>query len=138
MGDLSAHLDSVKDKKIRCQGKNCCGGTCAIDARVASGFEKLRDIVGKHLKRIVPLTINSGFRCLTHNCRPVKEGGVGSNPDSQHPRGRAIDLATPAGLTPSQFAALAEQVPEFAGGGIGTYRWGIHVDVAAGPRRWKG
>ncbi len=130
MGDISEHLDSLE---VRCKGSKCCGGTIALDAQVAKGFERLRQLVGKRLGRAVPIAIGSGFRCRTHNNKPVKQGGAGGSPTSTHCRGWALDLYPPAGLTVDQFAGIAENVPEFENGGIGRYAWGIHVDI--GPRR---
>ena len=42
----------------------------------------------------------------------------------------------PKQLTPEELKKFAEEIPEFANGGIGIYDWGIHVDVRGRRARW--
>lgn len=109
-----------------CRGKNCCGGSAPINLDLVFSLQALRDLCGQ------PLQILSGFRCLTHN------RAIGSEDTSQHVLGNAADVAIPDGFTVEQFAELAEQIPDFAGGGVGRYplRKFIHVDVRNEVARW--
>lgn len=117
--------------EFRCRGKDCCGGSAPVDRRLVKGLQMLRDKLPEQF-RAKGLTLNCAFRCLTHNRE------IGSEDTSEHPKGRAADVATPDGMTVDQLAAIAEDVPEFARGGIGKYDWGIHVDVRVetDPARW--
>lgn len=113
--------------EFACRGQNCCGGAAPINPDLVHALQRLRDIVG------VPLTITSGFRCLTWNRK------CGSRDTSQHPRGNAADVAVPHGYTATQFAEIAGTIPDFADGGIGVYptKGFVHVDVREdGPARW--
>lgn len=78
-----------------------------------------------------PITINSGFRCINHNA------SVKGKPASFHCVGMAADLV-PRFMKPEELKALAIQVPQFISGGIGIYKWGIHVDVRPIAERWVG
>lgn len=121
---LTKHFSRAE---FACKGQNCCSGSAPINIILVDAIQMLRDIVG------MPLRINSGFRCLTHNRR------IGSEDTSEHTRGNAADIAVPDGFTVEQFAEIAEQVPDLADGGIGRYptRGFIHVDVREdGPARW--
>ena len=82
----------------------------------------------------VPITINSGLRCPTHN---ANEGGVWN---SLHltSTGKAADLhsaASPARMKQVAEEVMAEMLP--GRGGIGLYSWGIHVDTGK-YSRWNG
>ncbi len=83
-------------------------------------FEDLRRTVDR------PLRILSGYRTVAHQ-RRVNPGVV----HSQHVQGRALDLATPRGWTRISFhAAIRAWVKtDLRIGGIGYYRWGVHVDI---------
>lgn len=93
--------------------------------KLALVFERFRAICGGH-----PLTIGSGYRTPEWN---RKQGGATK---SQHAQGKAIDLHVPAG-GPSWTLALADfhgKARMFARmeplvGGLGLYRWGVHLDV---------
>ena len=102
----------------------CCG--CFIpNQKLIDSLQELRDLVG------VPITVNSGYRCLTHN-RRVR----GSN-NSQHRKGAAADIVI-EGMTPLEMYAYALEIPTFRQGGIGVYpgQGFIHVDVRGYPARW--
>jgi len=128
MGDLSAHFDR---SEFACRGAVCCGGAAPISERLVAALELLRELAsserpGKH----VQLAINSGFRCLTHN------RSLGSPDTSQHPLGLAADVR-PIGVSVSDLARTAEQIPDFEQGGIGLYCNFVHLDVRRdGPARW--
>jgi zinc D-Ala-D-Ala carboxypeptidase len=92
----------------------------SLDGKV---LQQLRDLAGG------PLVVTSGYRCPAHNAR------VGGAKLSQHIQGIAADIWSKT-LTPTELAALAEQVPAFQNGGIGKYSRWIHVDVRNGKARW--
>ncbi len=114
-------------EEFACQGVGCCGHSAPISSKLVDAVQKLRNIVG------MPLRINSGFRCKTHN---AKVGGV---IDSPHCKGIAADVATPRGMTDVEFYNIACNIEEFKNGGVGIYDGRIHVDVRdadKGGVRW--
>jgi uncharacterized protein YcbK (DUF882 family) len=78
-----------------------------------------------------PVTINSGYRCPSHNA------AVGGATKSQHLDGIAADISV-KDVKPSDVYAYIEQL--LAGtGGLGKYSTFTHVDVRTnGPARWVG
>lgn len=122
MGDVSKNFNR---SEFACKGKDCCGGAAPIHPDLLAGVQALRDLAGR------PLHINSGFRCPKHNA------AIGGVKNSYHMLAMAADIAVPEGMTPEAFAALAEQVPLFHNGGIGTYSSWIHVDIRKEKTRWK-
>ena len=102
-----------------------CGcGFCEVDSRLLVGLEHLRQIIN------APIHVNSGCRCKAHNASLS-----GSSPNSQHMLGRAADIVV-KGLSPGVVSGIADSVPEFWNGGIGTYSTFTHVDVRSGRARW--
>ena len=73
--------------------KHC--GKNEIDQRVLNMAQELRDYLG------VPIQVNSGYRCETHN---AKVGGVKG---SKHTKGLAADLACSLGAA-KMFEAVKE------------------------------
>lgn len=123
MGDISENFNR---SEFACKGKNCCGHAAPVSPALVTALQALRDSIG------VGITINSGFRCNTHN------RSVGGSPSSFHVLGMAADIVAD-GLTAEQVAAAAEQVAAFRAGGIGEYDAWVHVDVrTTGPARWAG
>lgn len=118
--DMLSKNFAVREVACRC---GC--GQCKIEPELIANLQVLRDEAG------VPLVINSGYRCESHNRR------VGGSPRSQHMHGRAVDIR-PIGMSLSQLCQLAEKIPGFAQGGIGYYphRGFLHVDVRSTPARW--
>jgi uncharacterized protein YcbK (DUF882 family) len=117
MGDLSAHFSRTE---LAC---HCCG-SLKFDPRLLEGLEALRQLAG------VPVIVNAGYRCPRHNQE------VGGAPDSEHTRGLAADIRLP-GLSLQQMYDLANEVPQFAQGGIGVYDGSfLHVDVRGHRARW--
>ena len=103
---------------------HCCGHVGEHDLHpLANALQALRDTIGK------PIHLDCGYRCPKHN------KAVGGVSDSQHLLGTAADI-TVQGMTPAQVAAVAEQIPAFAHGGIGIYNTFTHVDVRNGAARW--
>ena len=112
--------------EFACRGLDCCSGSAPINIGLVVALQELRDLVG------VPLRINSGFRCRTHNRT------LGSQDDSEHCLGNAADVKVPDGYGVDEFATLAETIPDFANGGIGRYpvRGFVHLDVRDEKARW--
>ena len=73
-----------------------------------------------------PVKIGSAYRTPTHNNNVKKSAKL-----SQHTLGRALDLHTPKDYTLSQFhetiRVIASNYPAI--GGLGYYRWGVHIDI---------
>lgn len=113
-----------KQSEFACK---CGCGANNIDHNLVKILEKIREHYGK------PVRINSGVRCKTHNAR------VGGASNSQHldTYGKAADIGTISGTTPSAMAAYVETLMPNTGG-IGIYSWGIHVDVRSTKARWNG
>jgi uncharacterized protein YcbK (DUF882 family) len=58
-------------------------------------------------------------------------------PNSLHCEGEALDIAWPTEGDREEFLTLAREV--VGDGGLGVYRWGIHIDTGKGRakgRRW--
>ena len=88
--------------------------------RVAAVFEDFRAALGGD-----PIVIASAYRTPAHNRR------IGGAPRSQHVQGRALDCHPVAGMFLAEFhvGALACARIDDRIGGIGLYRWGVHLDV---------
>lgn len=103
--------------------------------RLCEELEEFRDRCWQAAGREVPVNVDSGYRCETHNAE------VGGEPNSQHTRGLAADVRIPA-IHLYQALMLAEACPGFCSGGIGLYynQQGsgfLHLDLrATGPARW--
>jgi uncharacterized protein YcbK (DUF882 family) len=101
----------------------CCG-TGAANTQLLLGLYQIQEIIGR------PLSINSGYRCPTHNAQ------VHGAPHSQHLTGRAADISSP-GVSPLELYLASEQVPAFAHGAIGLYPQDyIHVDTRGTRTRY--
>ena len=73
----------------------------------------------------VPITINSGYRCVNHN------KAIGGVKRSQHVLGKAADIVV-AGMTPDEVADEIEYMIRFCGldiGGLGRYNTFTHIDI---------
>ena len=130
---LSEHLTW---DEIRCkcgQGGSaisCDGGM--LRCETVELFERIRRRCCDHMGHDCQLVVNSAVRCLEHNQR------VGGSTDSQHLKGKAIDLRCPKEISLPVFWSICEE--EVGLGGFGAYSWGAHVDTAYTdpPRRWVG
>ena len=84
----------------------------------------------------VALTINSGYRCPTHNAN------LGGAPSSKHMLGMAADIAVPDKYrtNPAEFLEICEDVAKGVRGGYHYYPNShfVHVDCWPYPpdRRW--
>lgn len=114
--------------KCKCGGKYCSGYPAEMDPEELRVVDEIRRRAG------VPLRVNSGLRCPGWNADP----SVGGAANSLHTTGRAVDLS--GSISPEKLKAVAEEVTKEmipGRGGIGLYRWGIHVDTGK-YSRWNG
>jgi uncharacterized protein YcbK (DUF882 family) len=123
MGDLSKNFSRWE---FACHGDHCCDHSAPVHPALVAGLQSLRETIER------PLTISSGFRCRKHN------RAIHGSKDSQHCLGMAADIEVPESLTADELAQIAQLIPAFYRGGIGTYATWIHVDVRdSGPVRWQ-
>jgi len=102
-------------------------------AALAAVFEALRAAAGHR-----PLRVLSAYRTPAYNARVP-----GAAPNSQHVKGRALDVAWPPHLAPATFQQIAIALAAARTTplrGLGIYPWGLHVDVRPTDRvvRWSG
>ena len=113
--------------EFRCPCGKCGGFPVEPDEKMVRTVDAIRAKLGK------PIGIvdsgGSGVRCQEHN---KEVGGVAT---SYHLKGMAADLHCNT-ATPAEMKAAAEAVMGKTGG-IGLYKWGIHVDVGK-YSRWNG
>lgn len=112
--------------EFACHGNGCCT-TVKIDDSLAAYVQKIRDHFGK------PVTINSGYRCPTHN------KAVGGASGSYHAKGMAADIVV-QGVAPAEVAKYAESIGIK---GIGLYEtakdgYFVHVDTRTSKSFWYG
>lgn len=125
-GDFWESIQHFRRDEFRCKcGKFCNGFPVEPDKTMVRYADAIRERLG------VPLIVNSGVRCKTHNAN------VGGVANSQHVLGTACDLGCPSGTTPAEMAEIAEEVIGNTGG-IGIYDWGIHIDSRKTKARWRG
>ena len=101
-----------------------CNGLCKeteIDESLVKVLQDIREHFGK------PVTINSGYRCATHN------KNVGGASSSQHLKGKAADIVVKT-IEPIEVARYAESIGVT---GIGLYDWGCHIDTRNSKSFWK-
>ena len=120
---LSPHF---RASEFACKGRGCCDQTL-IDAALVEFLQRIRDHFGK------PVTINSGYRCATHN------KAVGGVTASRHLQGQAADIAV-AGVAPAEVAKFAQQIGVL---GIGLYEtdtdgYFVHIDTRPNKSFWYG
>lgn len=97
---------------------------------LSEAFEGIRHRLGDR-----PIKILSAYRTWTHN-----KAAKGA-PNSQHPRGTALDLKPPGRSVNVLKNAVLEEARENKHiRGVGVYPWGVHIDVRVSPRlvRWNG
>lgn len=109
-----------------CHGSGCCS-TVQIDPALVEYLQKIRD----HFKK--PVTINSGYRCPTHNKR------IGGASSSRHTKGQAADISV-KDVAPSEVAKYAESIGVK---GIGLYEtnkdgYFVHIDTRTSKSFWYG
>lgn len=112
--------------EFACHGSGCCASV-KIDEQLVTYLQKIRDHFGK------PVTINSGYRCATHN------RAVGGATNSYHTYGRAADIVVD-GVAPAEVAKYAESIGIK---GIGLYEtvkdgYFVHIDTRTSKSFWYG
>ena len=124
MGNLSEHFDR---SEFAC---HCGCGFDTPDPVLIEALEALRGLLGG-----VPIHVSSGCRCEARNAKVGGAPRTDESPGSQHMYGKAADIAVD-GVKADDVAKMAEQVKEFADGGIGRYATFTHVDVRGKKARW--
>lgn len=137
VGDkMSATADWWKDiryftrNEFRCTCPRCGGFPVEPEETMVRVVDEIRRRAGTQITIVD--SGGSGIRCPEHN---VEVGGAAN---SEHLYGRAADLHS--NLSPAELYRIAEEVTKEmipGRGGIGIYRWGIHVDTGA-YSRWNG
>lgn len=118
--------NNFKSTEFDCKGKGCCLQT-QIDEKLVGYLQKIRD----HFN--APITINSGYRCVTHN------KNIGGASVSQHRYGCAADIVV-KNIKPSEVAKYAESIGVL---GIGLYEtdkdgYFVHIDTRNKKSFWYG
>ena len=111
---------NFKRQEFACKGEACCGHSAPIDNRLVSLLQAIRNAAG------APITILSGFRCLTHNARVE-----GAHPESYHTLGQAADICC-KGMRVQDLYTIGLQAAEMEGYGhliIYEMRGFVHVDI---------
>lgn len=118
MGDITRNFSR---REFRCP---CCD-TVRVDLALVDALQRLRDLTHRKMR------ITSGYRC------PKRNAEVGGKKNSHHLRGTGADIKI-EGLSVVKTYLLAEQIPEFADGGIGIYpdEGFVHVDSRSRRTRW--
>ena len=120
---LSTYFTS---NEFDCHGSGCCSSTL-INPELVKYLQKIRE----HFN--APITITSGYRCLTHNSR------VGGATGSRHTKGDAADIVV-KGVAPREVAKYAENIGIK---GIGLYETSAdgfftHIDTRPTKSFWYG
>lgn len=110
---------NFKVSEFSCHGSGCCA-TVKVDSDLVNYLQKIRDHFG------APITINSGYRCSTHNKR------VGGATGSYHTKGQATDIVV-KGVKPAEVAKYAESIGIL---GIGLYDTFVHIDTRTKKSFW--
>ena len=118
--------DNFTVKEFACHGNGCCD-TVKVDLKLVTFLQKIRN----HFK--APITINSGYRCSTHN------RNVGGASGSYHTKGMAADIVV-KGVKPAEVAKYAESIGVR---GIGLYEtdkdgYFVHIDTRTSKSFWYG
>ena len=125
-GSTTKLSDSFTVADMACHGVGCCTEVL-INLDLIVLLQKIRDHFG------VPVTVTSGYRCLTHN------RNVGGATGSRHTKGDAADIQV-KGHTPREVAQYAESIGIK---GIGLYETSsdgffVHIDTRDYKSFWYG
>lgn len=125
-GEVIQLSANFKSSEFDCKGKNCCSSGI-IDEKLIEWLQKIRNHFG------VSVTVNSGFRCPTHNAK------VGGSSSSHHMKGMAADIVV-KGKTPREVAQYAEKIGIQRIGLYETDKDGYFVHIGSGTtkRFWYG
>lgn len=110
---------NFKLSEFACKGSDCCTSV-KVDSKLVTFLQKIRDHFGK------AVTINSGYRCSTHNKK------VGGTTGSYHTKGQACDIVV-SGVKPIEVAKYAESIGIL---GIGLYDTFVHIDTRTKKSFW--
>ena len=118
--------NNFTSNEFDCHGSGCCSSTL-INPELVKYLQKIRE----HFN--APITITSGYRCLTHNSR------VGGATGSRHTKGDAADIVV-KGIAPREVARYAESIGVK---GIGLYETSadgffVHIDTRTTKSFWYG
>jgi uncharacterized protein YcbK (DUF882 family) len=116
LSQLGANYRLSRNFKLGEFASKCGADTVLIHPALLVGMQAIRDIIGK------PLTINSGYRTVTHNDK------IGGAKHSLHMLGMAVDLS---GVDPKEIARVARDLGMVAR----TYPTFCHVDIGQN-RNW--
>lgn len=107
-----------------------------VDNKIAPISVALFDVVSRTqtvlsqiFNKPLPVIVTSGYRTERHN-----QTIEGAAQNSEHLRGRAIDMVIPD-VNPQQVAVAGAHL---GAGGIGVYKKFTHLDVGQTGRRWYG
>lgn len=119
-----------KAKEFFCKCKECEG------LPQGSPPDELIDLLCKVREHFnAPVTINSGYRCPTHNAR------VGGAASSRHTKGDAADFVV-RGVPTKEVYEWCEKLPEVQNCGLAIkhnadiYRGFVHLDTRGKKARW--
>lgn len=124
-------------KNFRLSEFHCCRGHCAAAHVPADAIPALRRLVVEVLQplrdRFSTGRVHSAYRNGSHNSH------VNGAANSRHRYDRfsqqpGVDISFARGSV-SEWAAEARRLLGTHRGGVGTYSWGIHVDLGP-PRKW--
>ena len=135
MGDLTKNI-SQHELTCKC-GK--CSVTIQAHEPIIWMVQKACDyFAAEYGVEKVKLTITSAARCYEYNRIPDKDGGPGSNDESQHPRCSAMDIKifTDSVQVPTKKVAdyFDHNYPTSCG--IGVYKTFTHIDSRSEKARW--
>ena len=116
LSQLGANYRLSRNFKLGEFASKCGADTVLIHPALLVGMQAIRDLLG------VPLTINSGYRTVTHN------DNIGGAKHSLHLLGMAVDLS---GADPKEIAKVARDLGMVAR----TYPTFCHVDIGQN-RNW--
>ena len=105
---------------------DCKGGSCCQSTKVSKQLVSYLQLIRNHFG--VPVKINSGYRCSTHN------SAVGGSKNSKHTLGQAADIVV-SGVEPKEVAKYAESIGVL---GIGLYDNFVHIDTRTTKYFWYG
>lgn len=110
---------------------NCHCGVCDPEDAPPVDLALLIVLEAVRAEFAVPVTINSGYRCVAHN------RAIGGSKNSQHLYARAADIVLP--LTPPRVVhGYLDRQPWADRIGLGLYDTFVHVDTRGRRARWSG
>jgi len=137
--EMDRHLNRLNDipvsehfrlYELECKGGRCCEYAVKVDFRLINLLELIRATVNDRAGTVVPIIIESGYRCARHNA------AVGGVYRSFHTQGRAADLSA-AGFSKRRLAEICRELAADDGFRVGFYwrhgpqgRYGVlHIDI---------